>query len=143
MFHDPLFWFHLERRGWNVHVDWGARELQVLTWSFPGVHKYPWQFALLVATFWIVVIGIVLLIAARAPWPVTLYTALVFISCAISYPSGVLPRYTLGMVGIFLGYAAKLPTWVFWPALAVSAGVMALLAGYYPTHLHGLPHWPP
>jgi len=32
---------------------------------------------------------------------------------------------------------------VFWPALAVAAGVMALLAGYYPTHLHALPHWPP
>jgi hypothetical protein len=72
-----------------------------------------------------------------------LYTALVFISCAISTPSGLLPRYTLTMFGIFLGYAAKLPTWIFWPALAVAAGVMALLAGYYPTHLHALPHWPP
>jgi hypothetical protein len=91
--------------------------------------------ALLVAVFWIVLIGIVLLIAARAPWPITLFTALVFISCAISYPSGVLPRYSLTMIGVFLGYAAKLPTWVFWPTLAVSAGVMAFQAGYFPTHL--------
>ena len=143
IFHDYLFYFHIERRHWHVHVDWGAREWSVLTWSFPGVHKYPWQFGLMVAMFWIALIGIVLLIAARAPWPVTLYTALVFIAVAISTPSGLLPRYTLTMFGIFLGYGAKLPTWVFWPALAVAAGVMALLAGYYPTHLHALPHWPP
>ena len=143
MFHDYLFLFHLERRGWHVHVDYGVHELSVLTWTFPGAHKYPWQFGLLVAMFWIALIGIVLLIAARAPWPITLYTALVFIFCAVSFPSGILPRYTLTMFGIFLGYAAKLPSWVFWPALVVSAGVMALLAGYYPTHLHALPHWPP
>jgi hypothetical protein len=143
MFHDYLFLFRLERQGWNVHVDFGARELSLLTWTLPAAHKFPWQFGLLAATFWIALIGIVLLIAARAPWPITLYTALVFISCAISTPSGVLPRYTLTMFGIFLGYAAKLPTRVFWPALVISAGVMALLAGYYPTHLHALPHWPP
>jgi hypothetical protein len=143
MFHDYLFLFRLERQGWNVHVDFGARELQVLTWTFPGVHKYPWQFALLAAVFWITLAGIVLLIAARAPWPVTAYTALVFISCAISYPSGLLPRYALTTIGIFLGYAATLPRWLYWPALAISAGIMALLAGYYPTHLHALPHWPP
>ena len=143
MFHDYLFYIHVERRRWNVHIDFGAREWAVLTWTFPAAHKYPWQFALLVATFWIVLIGIALMIAARAPWPVTLYTALVFISCAMSTPSGVLPRYALTMFGIFLGYGAKLPTRLFWPALVVSAGVMALLAGYYPTHLHGLPHWPP
>jgi len=143
MFHDYLFLFRLERQGWNVHVDFGARELQVLTWTFPGVHKYPWQFALLAAMFWITLAGIVLLIAARAPWPVTAYTALVFISCAISFPSGLLPRYALTTIGIFLGYAAKLPPWLYWPALAISAGIMALLAGYYPTHLHALPHWPP
>jgi hypothetical protein len=143
MFHDYLFYFHLERSRWHVHIDFGARELAVLTWTFPPAHKYPWQFGLLAATFWIALIGIALLIAAKAPWPVTLYTALVFISCAISTPSGVLPRYALTMFGIFLGYAAKLPRWLFWPALAVCAGVMALLAGYYPTHLRALPHWPP
>jgi hypothetical protein len=135
MFHDYLFWFHLERRGWNVHIDWGARELQVITWSYPGQGKYPWQYALLVAMFWIALIGIVLLIAARAPWPITLFTALVFISCVISYPSGVLPRYAFSMFGIFLGYAAKLPTWLFWPVLVIFAGVMAFQAGYFPTHL--------
>ena len=135
IFHDYLFYFHIERRGWHVHVDYGVHELSVLTWTFPGAHKYPWQFGLLVAMFWIALIGIVLLLAARAPWPVTLYTALVFIFCAVSFPSGILPRYTLTMFGIFLGYAAKLPTWVFWPTLAVSAGVMAFQAGYFPTHL--------
>src|SRR5215831_8648650 len=88
MFHDYLFLFHLERQGWNVHVDFGARELQVLTWTFPGTRTYPWQFALLAAMFWITLAGIVLLIAARAPWPITAYTTLVFISCAISAPSG-------------------------------------------------------
>jgi len=144
MFHDYLFLFHLEHSGgWNVHVDFGARELALLTWTLPAAHAYPWHFGLLAAMFWIALAGIVLLIAARAPWPVTVYTALMFISCAISAPSGLLPRYTLSMVGIFLGYGAKLPKWVFWPALAVSAGLMALLAGYYPTHLHALPHWPP
>ena len=141
MFHNPLFWFHLERRRWNVHVDFGARELSVLTWSNPAAARYPWQYAVLAAAFWIALTGIILLIAARAPWPVTMYTALVFISCAISTPSIVQPRYTLTMFGIFLGYGARLPRWLFWPALAVSAAAMAFLAGYYPTHLHV--HWPP
>ena len=135
MFHDYLFWFHLERRGWKVHIDFGAHELSVLTWTAPAAHQHPLKSALLVASFWIALIGIALLIVARAPWPITLYTVLVLLSCAISYPSGVLPRYALSMVGIFLGYGAKLPKWVFWPALVISAGVMAFQAGYFPTHL--------
>lgn len=80
--------------------------------------------------------------AARGPWPVTLYSALVLIFCCMSTQS-LNPRYVLPMVGIFVGYGAKLPTWAFWPALVVSAGVMALLVSYYPTHLHGLAPFPP
>jgi Gpi18-like mannosyltransferase len=141
MFHDYLFWFHLERVHWKAHIDFGAHELSVLTWIFPPAHKYPLLYGLLVAMFWIAVIGIGLLIAARAPWPVTLYTALVLVSFCISN-ADIRPRYGLTMVGIFLGYGAKLPTWMFWPALVVSASVMAFLVGYYPTHLHDL-HLPP
>lgn len=141
MFHNYLFWFHLERVGWKARVDFGAHELAVLTWTYPRAHVYPWLYGLLVALFWIAVIGIALLIAARAPWPITLYTALVLAFCCVS-PVDIRPRYTLTMIGIFLGYGAKLPRWLFWPALALSAAVMVVLVAYYPTHLRHL-HLPP
>jgi hypothetical protein len=134
MFHDYFFWFRLERIGWKAHVDFGAHELAVLTWTFPRAHAYPWLYGLLVALFWIAVIGIALLIAARAPWPVTLYTALVLVFCCVS-PVDVRPRYALTMIGIFPAYAARLPRYAFWPALALSASVMVFLVAYYPTHL--------
>jgi len=141
MFHSYLFYFRLEREHWHARIDFGAHELSVLLWIYPGAHEHPLLYGLLVAMFWIAVIGIALLIASRAPWPVTLYTVLVLISFCISN-ADIRPRYDLTMVGIFLGYAAKLPTWLFWPVLIVSAGLMACLVGYYPTHLHSL-HLPP
>src|SRR5215469_2673405 len=140
-YHDFFFWFRVEKFGWKIYTDFGAHTLSVLTWTYPVAHKLPWLFGMVVATFWIALISIGLLVAARAPWPVTLYSALLLLSLSISTQE-VMPRYTLPMVGMFLGYGAKLPKWAFWATLAISACVMLFLVGYYPTHRH-IPHFNP
>jgi len=140
-YHDFFFWFRVEKFGWKIYTDFGAHTLSVLTWTYPLAHKLPWLFGMVVATFWIALISIGLLVATRAPWPVTLYSALLLLSLSISTQE-VMPRYTLPIVGMFLGYAAKLPKWAFWVTLVVSASVMVFLVGYYPTHRH-IPHFNP
>jgi hypothetical protein len=39
--------------------------------------------------------------------------------------------------GLFIGLAAKLPTWLFWPVVIASAGLLAFLIGWWPHHYVG------
>ena len=138
-YHDYLFWFRIERAGWHQHIDWGIHELHVITWTDPPTTAHPVFTALVIIMFWASVIGIGLLIAARAPWPVTLYTAAVFLSCVLSSGGSTRPRFVLTMFGIFIGAGAKLPRYLFWPTFVVSAGLLAFVIGWWP---HNLPPSP-
>jgi hypothetical protein len=135
-YHDYRFWFRVERAGWQQHLDWGLTELRVITWSDPYFTKYAFFNALVIAMFWAAVVGIVLLIAARAPFPVVLYTVLVFLSCVLSSGATAKPRFVLTAVGIFIGAGAKLPRLVFWPVLIVSAALLAFTVSWLP---HNIP----
>jgi hypothetical protein len=135
-YHDFLFWYHLERRDWGEKMDFGAHTLRVLTWQVPRDAHWPVFNVLVIAIFVFAVVGIGLLIASRAPWPITVYTVFVLASVCDSQV-GIRPRFILTAVGIFFGYAAKLPTWVFWPLLTVSALALAFYTGYWPHHVHG------
>lgn len=139
-YHDYLFWFRMMRRYWGQRIDWGAHELSVLMWINPAVSKSPIFFAVVAAMFWVAVIGIGLLIAARAPWPVTLYSTLVILVAVVSYEVLTRPRFVLLAFGIFIGAAAKLPRWVFWPVLIISAAMLAFLVGWWP---HNGDSWSP
>lgn len=129
-------WFRVERAGWQQHLDWGLTEFRVITWSDPYFTKYAFFNALVIATFCVAVVGIALLIAARAPFPVVLYTVLVFLSCLLSSGATTKPRFVLTAVGIFIGAGAKLPRLVFWPVLVVSAALLAFTVGWMP---HNIP----
>jgi hypothetical protein len=135
-YHDLLFWPHIERAGWKERVDFGVHTFKMLTWQYPDESQYPLFYWLILVLFLVALGGIALLIASRAPWPLTLYSALVLVSIFVTQVS-IKPRFILTMVGIFLGYANKLPKWAFWPVLAVSAGVLAFYVGYWPHHVQG------
>ena len=131
-YHDYLFWFRIMRAGWNQHIDLGATEFHVLTWSDPYVASYPFWNVLLIVLFWAGVAGIALMIAARVPLPITGYTVLVFVACVMSSGAISRPRFVLTAFGIFIGAGAKLPRWVFWPVLIASAGLLAATIGWLP-----------
>jgi hypothetical protein len=135
-YHDYLFWFRIERAGWRQRIDWGRTEFRLLTWSDPVVAKYAFFNGLLIVMFWAAVVGIVLLIAARAPLPVIAYTVLVFLCCVLSSGVTTKPRFVLTAVGIFIGAGAKLPRFVFWPVLIASAALLAVTVGWLP---HNIP----
>lgn len=139
-YHDYLFWFRLMRKGWYQRVDWGAHELSVLTWANPATKTAPVFFAVVVAMFWVAVIGIALVIAARAPLPVTLYTVLVILMSVVSYEVLTRPRFVWAAFGIFIGAAAKLPRWAFWAVLIISAATLGFLVGWWP---HNGDTWSP
>jgi hypothetical protein len=138
-YHDYLFWFRIERAGWNQHIDWGLAQLKVITWNNIGLEARPFTGALLIAMFWSAVIGIALLIAARAPVPLIGYTVLVFLSYVLSSDAGAKPRFVLTTFGIFIGAGAKLPRFVFWPILVVSAALLIFVTGWWPHHIPPYP----
>src|SRR5262249_59023012 len=61
-YHDFFFWFRVEKFGWKIYTDFGAHTLSVLTWTYPVAHKLPWLYGMVVATFWIALISIGLLV---------------------------------------------------------------------------------
>jgi hypothetical protein len=138
-YHDYLFWFKVERAGWRQHIDWGLHEWHIITWTDVPTARHPVFDALLIAMFWIAVIGIALLIAMRAPPPIILFSAGVFLSCAMSSAGSTKPRFIFTMVGIYIAYAARLPRWLFWPLVAVSAATLAFLIAWWP---HNIPPSP-
>lgn len=131
-FHDYLFWFRIMRAGWKQHIDLGATEFHVLTWSDAYVARYPFWNVLLIVLFWAGVVGIALMIAARLPLPIIGYTVLVFLVCIMSSGALSRPRFVLTAFGIFIGAGAKLPRWVFWPVLIASAALLAATIGWLP-----------
>lgn len=138
-YHDYLFWSRMEAFGWHQHFDWGLAELRDITWTNHGASSHPIFSALVVATFWVAVIGIALLISMRAPLPVIVYTVGVFLLLVLSSGGGTRPRLVLLMSGIFIGLAAKLPKWLFWPLAVCSAATLAFVIAWWP---HNLPPSP-
>jgi hypothetical protein len=128
------FWFQIERRGWGAHVDGGVRTLQILFWQVPGASQYPAYNAIIDAVALFAVVGIVLMIVARLPLPLTLFSALVFLAVILPSTPGVKPRLIWTAFPLFIGFAAKLPRVIFWPLVIVSAAAMVYLVGWWPHH---------
>jgi hypothetical protein len=83
---------------------------------------------------WILLAGIAGMLWARVPLPVSAFTILLVINAAISSGSGPRPRMAWPALGIYLGAAATLPRWLYWPVLAVSAGSLLFIVGWWPGH---------
>ena len=135
-YHDIKFWYHTEKHGWNQHVDWGVHVFQLLTWQVAKQSTF--YTVLLLIMLVVAVAGIVLMIRARLPWPLTVFTILTVVASIISAEQGPKPRFVWSAFGLFIGLAAaRLPKWLFWPMVVASAGLLAFLIGWWPHHYLG------
>jgi hypothetical protein len=80
------------------------------------------------------VVGIGLMIAARLPLPLTLFSILVFLATITASTPGVKPRLIWTAFPIFIGAAAKLPKVIFWPVVILCAATLVYLIGWWPHH---------
>jgi hypothetical protein len=135
-YHNYLFWFQLERKLWGQKVDFGRTELKLITFRWLGTSaaKHADYQLLCIIMFWVLVIGVVLMLYARLPLPISAYTVLLTISLFINNGAGPRPRLVWTAIGIFIGGAAKIPRWLFWPVVIISAAGLAFLDGWWPHH---------
>jgi hypothetical protein len=134
-YHDYYFWFQIERRGWGAHTDWGATTLRLLTWRNPVAHTYPFYNVLVIGVFIAAMAGLAMLAAARVPLPLTLFAVLsLFLTLTSAVPS-IKARLMWAAFPVFIGIGAKLPRAIYWPALALSAGVLVFALAWWPHHL--------
>ncbi|HUN32049.1 MAG TPA: hypothetical protein VMU95_08505 [Trebonia sp.] len=131
-YHDFFFYFRYAGGSWLQRVDWVGHELRVLTWTDPAVSRYAFLNAVLIIMALALIAGIALMLAARVPVPVSLYTVLVALSLGMASTPGPTPRLAWTALGIFIGVAAKVPAWLFWSLLAVSAALLVFLYGWWP-----------
>ena len=129
--HDYLIWFHVERRFWGTHFDFGVRTFRLVTWTYPAAARYHVFNILLVISFAAAVVGCVLMIRARVPLAVSLYTVGLFVYLVMAQEAAK-PRFYWCLFGIFIGAAAKLPRWLFWSVAIASAGLLAFCVGWWP-----------
>ena len=133
-YRDYAFWFQIEQRGWHAHFDGGVHTFQVLFWQIRGVSNYPVYNVIIIAVAVFAVAGIGLMIAARLPLPLTLFSILVFLATITPSTPGVKPRLVWAAFPIFIGAAAKLPKVIFWPVVILSAATLVYLIGWWPHH---------
>jgi hypothetical protein len=138
-YHDYGFWLKSEHQHWGHYIDWGARIYHVLTWSAPHMNRHPNYNVLVILLVATGVIGIALMLIARVPLVISVFTICVFASLLLSSSAGPLPRYLWPMLGIFIGFAAKLPRWLYWPMVVVSAVALFIVVGWWPHHLYAPP----
>jgi hypothetical protein len=135
-YHDYAFWFQVERDDWHQHIDWGAQTLHIILWTDPGARLYPLISAVYVIMLIAALAGIVMMIAARLPLPLSLFGVLMVLTFVIS-PATPRPRAVWFAFPLFIGAAAKLPRVVYWPVLALSAAGLVFLTGWWPYHVSG------
>ena len=133
-YHDFFFLGHLENRFWRHHIDWGVYEFHVLTGTDAATSQHPGINAMYAALIIVSVIGVAMMIAARVPLPVTVYTVLTVVVFLITYRSGPKPRYVWAAFGIFPGAAAMLPRWLYWLAVIVFTAILVAFVGWWPHH---------
>jgi len=131
-FHDYLFWFHYQERGWSGRLSWIAHEWHVLTWTDPATSKYVLFNVIVIAMAVVLIGGIALMIYARTPLPVSLYTVLIAAALGMADTTGPTPRFAWAALGIFTGLSAKLPRFLFWPLVVICAGLLVFLYGWWP-----------
>jgi dolichyl-phosphate-mannose-protein mannosyltransferase len=128
-FHNDKYWFWIEKKGWNQHFDFGQHTFATLFW-LNTTHTYHLYFVLILdAMFACAVAGIILMLMARLPMPLVLFGILTILMTITSYNGDTRPRYVWVAFPIFIGAAARLPRWLYWPVLVLSAIGFVLLVG--------------
>ena len=136
-YHNYGFWFRVERDGWKQHVGWGEHTLRIMLWADPGTTQYALYNVLLIAMFVAAIAGIAMMLAARLPVPVSLFAILTVLTCVVSSDESTKPRFIWAAFPIFIGAAAKLPRFLYWPVLVLSAASLVFLTGWWPNHYFG------
>jgi hypothetical protein len=131
-YHDFFFWFRDQAGGWWQRAAWIGQELRVLTWTDPAVRTHAFFNALLIVMALALVAGITLMLAARVPLPLSVYTVLAVLALGMADKPSPTPRFAWTALGIFIGVAAKAPTRLFWALLTASACLLAFLYGWWP-----------
>jgi len=136
-YHDYKFWFQVEKAGWDQHLDWGVHTLRIVVWADPRTAKYAVFNLVLMLMFIAAVAGIAMTVAARLPLPVTLFGVLVVLASVIAYGQNTKPRFVWSAFTLFIGAAAKLPKFIYWPVVILSAAGLVFLTGWWPHHRIG------
>ena len=136
-FHNYGYWFLVERKVWRQHFDGGVGVLRVVLWLNRHELSHKALVVMLTITLLVALAGIALMIAARLPFQVTLFGVLTIILALTSTEMHLRPRLIWAAFPIFIGAAAKLPRWIYWPTLILSAATLFLFIGAW-RHLFGL-----
>ena len=136
-YHDYAFWYQAEQDGWDGHLDGGLHTIELVLWLNHGATQDKVYNVLITAMAVAAVAGIALMIAARLPLPLTLFGILVIAVAVVSSAPSIKPRLIWTAFPIFIGAAAKLPRWLYWPVLILSAATLAFLIGWWPNHYFG------
>jgi hypothetical protein len=134
VWHDYGFWSKLEKKTWGVHTDYGVHVYRIFTLAYPHMERHAVYFAMIMTLLVAGLIGIALMLAARVPLPVSLYTIGLYAGLVVSGAYGPTPRFVWPMLGAFIGAAARLPRWLYWPMLVASFAILCFLIGWYPHH---------
>jgi len=136
-FHNYGVWFAIERKVWGQHFDGGVSALRLVFWLDRFDRSHTGLVVTLTITFVVGLVGILLMLAARLPLPLTLFGVLTIVLAFTSTEAHLRPRLVWAAFPIFIGAAAKLPRVVYWPVLILSAAALFLLIGAW-RHLFGL-----
>jgi Gpi18-like mannosyltransferase len=128
-YHNFFYWFWVEKKGWHQHFDWGSHTFRVMLGLAPEDPHHKAFVVLLTVMFLAGVAGIALMLAARLPLLLTLFGILTILLAVTSSDGGAKPRFIWTAFPIFIGAAAKLPRYLFWPVLIVSAAGLAFVIG--------------
>lgn len=128
-YHNYAYWFWIENKGWHQHFDWGVQTFRVLLWLNPVDEHRKLYTLMLIVMFAAALAGIALMLAARLPLPLVLFTILTMLLVLTSSDGNTRPRFVWTAFPIFIGAAAKLPRAIYWPVVIVSAAVLFVFIG--------------
>ena len=137
-YHDYLFWFRIERALAPATSTGASTNSTSSRGPTPRRQRTRVFNALVIIMFWASVIGIGLLIAARAPWPsrCTPRPSSCLACCPLAAAPGRGSSSPCSASSSAPGETAQIPVW---PTLVVSAGLLAFVIGWWP---HNLPPSP-
>jgi hypothetical protein len=132
-YHRPLAWFWVTQSGWDQHWDYGLQTLRIMFWLPGTIHAAVYS-AFISGAFLVGLIGIAAMIQARLPWAVTTFGIAVWYIAVASAADSTSPRLVWVGFPIFIGLAAKLPRWAYWPMAIVFTLALGLVVSWWPFH---------
>ena len=133
-YHRPLAWFWVMRSGWGQQWDYGIQTMHIVFWLQPAARHAPVYNAFITGAFLVGLTGIAAMIRARLPWAVTVFGIAVWYIAVASAAAATTPRMVWTGFPIFIGLAAKLPRWAYWPVVIVFTLALGLIVSWWPFH---------